>query len=202
MNESILTKLKSLRNILGYHSYMIDPNEKPNNNYTIPSIIEVLEIALRERNNSKLSVPDITLAFRDVIETLHQINQLLYCEEKGEIDFDFFETKAHLPISFDVSVISKYLLDCHHRFTACGIESNILILYTWLLSEAWYYILCQDTSDLWEHIIGKINEKIQYVDVKLYSPLIRCVPPERKQYCVDPKDLNPCVCLRGMPDAN
>jgi len=174
MDETICLQLENLEKRLDYHSYCVETDTE----YEIESLIKKLELEIEK--STITSIPNVARSFQDVIDILHQINQLLLCEGKDEIDRDFFGTRVHLPISFDVSVITKSLLDCHFRYMARGISSEILALYAWLLDVAWHLTLCQDAIDLWENIIEILNVKIQYVDKKLYSQLLECIPPERR----------------------
>jgi len=172
MNESIINKLKQLVNKLDYHAYSFEPNSK----YPIDSLIEMLEIALQ---CNETECPDVTLSFRDVIDTLHQVNNVLLCEDKDEIDRDFFGTGVHLPISFSISLISKNLFDCHYRFKSRGVSSEILVSYAWLLGEAWHFTLCQDTVNLWALLVATIKN-IWYVNPNTCTLLMECVPIERR----------------------
>jgi hypothetical protein len=177
MNNIIIEKINMLEKRLDYHAYQIEVEDT----FPFDSLIKTLDDTLKYKQPEILMIPDITLPFRDVIETLHQINKLVLCEDKDEIDRDFFGTGVHLSVSYDVSVISKSLLDCHHQFKIHGIASDILALYTWLLNEVWYNILCQDALDVWDIVIDIIYQKIQYSDEKYYLPLVNCIPPEKKE---------------------
>jgi hypothetical protein len=177
MNNVIIEKINMLEKRLIYHAYEIEIEAA----FSCDSLIKTLEDTLKYKQHEILIIPDVTLPFRDVIETLHQINKLVLCEDKDEIDRDFFGTGVHLSISYDISVISKSLLDCHHRFKIHGIASDILALYTWLLNEVWYNILCQDALDVWNIVTDLIYKKIQYSDEKYYLPLVKCIPLEKKE---------------------
>ena len=176
MDKSVIDKISQLEERLCHHSYVFEVNSK----YPVDSLIETLETELEESPNPPHTIPNVSLSFRDVIETLHQINDLIFNDEKGEIDRAFFGTDIHLGVSFYVSKLVKSLLDCHYRFKVCGYEhAEILSLYAWLLTEAWHYILCQDALDLWSIVIGIIDDKIYEIDATLYMPLIECIPPEK-----------------------
>ena len=185
VKTSMQETIKSLEKRLEYHSYCFERETE----FPVDSLIETLEIALSQKTKEQSLCPDVTLPFRDVIESLHQINEILLCDGKDEIDRSFFGTGMHLPISFYISAILKSLLDCHNRFKARGVSSEILVQYAWLLSEAWYYTLCQDTINLWAILVSTIKFDTQNMDVNTVKLLIECVPFERrnsegKMHCV------------------
>ena len=174
MNKSILETISSLEKRLDYHSYCVESETR----YSIDSLIETLTLALL---NKASECPDVTLPFRDVIDTLHQLNSVLLYEDKDEIDRDFFGTGVQFPISFDISLISKELLSCHYKFKAQGISSERLVSYAWLLSEAWHLTLCQDVVNLWGLLVGVIKK----TDDDTYTSLIECVPIEKRNSDTD-----------------
>ena len=172
MNELIIDKINQLDKKLAYHAYFCEPDSK----YPVDSLIEMLEIALK---CNETECPDVTLPFRDVIDTLHQINDVLLCGDEDEIDRGFFSTDIHLSISFDISLVSNRLLYCHHQFKARDVSSEILVSYAWLLGEAWHFTLCQDTVNLWALLVATIKN-IWYVNPDVYTSLMECVPIERR----------------------
>jgi hypothetical protein len=164
----------------------------------------MLDIAL-EINDSEC--PDVTLPFRDVINTLHQINNVLLREDCDEIDRDFFGTDLHLTISSHISLISIRLLDCHQEFKARGIASEKLVSYAWLLAKAWHFTLCQDVVNLWGLLVGSIKG-IGDFDQNTAISLMQCVPIERRNSDSEmykrpiPEVVQPISSNQKTPDSN
>ncbi len=172
MNQSIIEKINQLDKKLDYHAYSFELEER----YAIPSLIETLENTLDQKERI-ISVPDIALSFRDVIETLHQINSLLINEKRTEIDRDFFGTDTHLSVTYNVTVIIQSLLDCHWRFKLRDANADILSMYAWVLTEVWHQILCQDCLDVWEDVKIIVVEKLEDYSEEVFQPLLKVLPP-------------------------
>ena len=164
--------LHTFENVLKYHAYTNELNVCEI--AMTPSLIETLESSLKNQYNQE-GCPDVLEQIFEIVDTLNGINLLFLNDNRTEIDRKFLSSSLHVPISFYVSVIIKSTLDCNYRFMKSGVDSTSLGLYAWIISEAWYAILCQDTGDLWEYISSIIQINSDLYDESFYFPLIESI---------------------------